>query len=150
MTSILTISLWSGLLVLYIGFCGVMGMLIRRTISPPHFGDDRERAALFGLLIFLPSTVFIVNYAEWPLWLRLVSLLVGMVILIASWRQPAWLSMRLWGRAFGQRYFAFAMGLTVVWGLALAIVSQTLTPALVSGAASLAGLLSLLTAPSPG
>jgi hypothetical protein len=42
------------------------------------------------------------------------------------------------------------MGLTVIWGLALAIVSQTLTPVLVSAAATVAGLLSLLTAPSPG
>ncbi|MGD8605581.1 MAG: hypothetical protein PVF49_13520 [Anaerolineales bacterium] len=150
MTSILTISLWSGLLVLYIGFCGVMGMLIRRTISPPHLGDDRERAALFGLLIFLPSTIFVVNYAEWPLWLRLASLTVGAAILLAAWRQPTWLSMNLWGRAFGQRYFAFAMGLTVIWGITLAIVSQALTPALVSAAASVAGLLSLLTAPNPG
>jgi hypothetical protein len=149
MTSILTISLWSGLLVLYIGFCGVMGMLIRRTISPPHLGDDRERAALFGLLIFLPATIFIANYTEWPLWLRLMSLLAGTAILLAAWRQPSWLSMSLWQRAFGQRYFAFAMGLTVVWGVALAIVSQTLTPALVSAAASAAGLLSYLTAPTP-
>jgi hypothetical protein len=150
MTSILTLSLWLGLLVLYIGFCGVMGMLIRRTVSPPHLGDDRERAAIFGLLIFLPSTIFILNYAEWPVWLRISGLLTGAVILLAALRQPAWLTMNLWQRAFGQRYFAFAMGLTVIWGLALAIVSQTLSPALVSAAATVAGLLSLLTAPNPG
>ena len=150
MAAILTISLWSGLLVLYIGFSGVMGMLIRRTTTPPHWGDDRERAALFGLLIFLPSTIFVANYTEWPLWLRLASLMIGSAIMLAAWRQPAWLSINLWGRAFGQRYFAFAMGLTVIWGATLAIVSQSLTPALVSAAATLAGLLSLLTAPNPG
>ena len=149
MTSILTLSLWLGLLVLYIGFCGVMGMLIRHTISPPHQGDDRERAAIFGLLIFLPSTIFMLNYADWPVWLRFSSVLTGTGILLAAWRQPSWLSMSLWQRPFGQRYFAFAMGLTVIWGLTLAIVSQTMTPALVSGAATVAGLLSLLTAPSP-
>lgn len=145
--SLTTISLFAGVAVLYLGFAGVMGVLLHRA---RHIARARPwwLVTLHGAFILLPATILVLSFEAWPTWAS-IGLFVGGVTTIALGAiQPAWMPDSLWGIAFGQRYFALAMLLAALWGLSFSLSSPALVPAAVGAAALAAALASITKSPS--
>jgi hypothetical protein len=144
---LLQLTLWLGISALYLGFSGVMGVLLRR-IWPIHRQTRyRDLAIVHGLLLFFPTSILILSYPEWSSLGRLALTGTGLTIAALSALQPAWIPKSVWQRAFGHRYFAATMALSALWGFTLSLTTQALVPILVAAAASLAGAASWHTTP---
>ena len=144
---LLQLTLWLGISALYLGFSGVMGILLRRTWPIHNQTLYRDLAAVYGLLLFFPTSILILSYPGWPLLGRLVLTGTGLTVTALSALQPTWIPKVVWQRAFGHRYFAATMALSALWGLTLSLNTQALVPILVAAAASLAGAASWYTTP---
>jgi len=144
---LLNITLWLGVSALYLGFSGVMGVLLRRTWPIHRQTLDRDLAAAHGLLLFLPASILVLSYPEWSLLGRLILMGTGLTVAALSALQPIWIPKVVWQRAFRHRYFAATMALSALWGFSLSLTTQALVPTLVAAAASLAGAASWYTTP---
>ena len=146
------IMFWLAISTLYVGFAGVMGILINRTL---RFGNSRFDLALafvHGFLLFLPATVLVLAMEPMALSARLLLIGAAFALVWLSAAQPSWLPHGLWEAAFGHRYLAGAMWLAALCGilLTLAIVQmsgfptrEALAPMLVAASALLAGAASV-------
>jgi hypothetical protein len=132
---------------LYLGYAGVMGVLIRRATSSPSRPLDGLLAFAHGLLLFLPASILVLGLVELSLMLRWILLAGGLVVVAISARQPQWTPQKMWRRSFGQRYFAIAMALAAFWALCMAAAKASLVPALLGVVAAVACGLSLRPAP---
>jgi hypothetical protein len=133
---------------LYLGFSGVMGLLIR------YANQHRTPWAwLFGAgyvsLLFLPATAFVVQRSGWPALLRLGVFLLSIAVALLAVLQPVWAPRQLWRPKFGRRYFAAAMTLSAVWGLSLGISTSAIFPMLVGASAIAAAAAALTLRPNP-
>ncbi len=133
---------------LYLGFSGVLGILIR------YVNQHRSKLAIllgtgYVCLLFLPATAFVVQRSGWPLFLRLTLLLLAALVAALGLLQPVWAPRELWRPVFGRRYFAAAMALSALWGFSLGISTSTLFPQLVGASALVAGLAALFTHSKP-
>ena len=146
---VLRICLWLGILSLYFGFAGVLGVLARRAARAGATRADGALVAAHAGLLFIPASVLVLSLAEWPLFLRTALFLAALALVGLAAAQPAWLPSRFWQRPFGHRYFAGAMGLAALWGVGLAFTAQALVPVIVGAAATFAGAASLYTTPQP-
>ncbi len=132
-----------GVSALYIGYAGVMGILIRRAVHPQRRTLDIILAILHGLLLFLPASIVVLGLAELLLVVRLALVVVGLSVATIGMIQPPWAPQKLWQRTFGYRYFALAMALTAFWGLGSGFIMASLAPAALGAAASIACAISL-------
>jgi hypothetical protein len=132
-----------GVSALYIGYAGVMGVLVRRAAHSQRRALDIIVAAMHGLLLFLPASVVILGLAELSLVVRLAMFVVGLSVATIGLIQPPWTPEKLWQRPSGYRYFAVAMALTAVWGLGSAVMTPSLSPTILGAAASIACAISL-------
>ena len=128
---------------LYIGYAGVMGVLIRRAAHSQRRTLDILLAAMHGLLLFLPASVVVLGLAELSLVARLALFIVGLSVATIGLIQPQWTPEKLWQRPSGYRYFALAMALTAIWGLGSAVMTPSLAPTILGAAASIACAISL-------
>lgn len=144
--SLITLSLSFGIAAIYLGFAGVMGVLLHE-IRGSHSETPRGLAALHGFLIMLPATVVILGFNGWPAWLSLSLFAAGLAAVVLGATQPAWTPTKLWSLAFGQRYFGAAMLLAALWGISLAWLTPALVPAAVGAAALAAAFTSITKAP---
>jgi hypothetical protein len=131
---------------LYLGFSGVLGVLLRRAgfrRSPP--------STLLGLgyllLLFLPATVFVIARSGWPIGLRLALLMLAALAIALGLIQPVWTPRKVWRPAFGRRYFATAMALSAMWGFSLGLYTHALFPILIGASALVAGAAALSAQP---
>lgn len=143
-----TISLFAGIAAIYLGFAGVMGVLLHRARHAAR-SQPWWLATLHGALILLPATVLILRFEAWPVWASLALFIGGVAAVALGAIQPPWMPQALWGLAFGQRYFALAMLLAALWGLSFSLASPALVPAAVGAAALAAALASIRSTPSP-
>jgi hypothetical protein len=131
---------------LYLGFSGVLGLVLRRARRKPS-----RQALLLGTgyvcLLFLPATDFVLQRSGWSLGVRLGVLLLASAVLALSLLQPVWPPRQVWRPAFGRRYFAAAMALSAIWGFSLGLSSGSLFPILLGASALAAGASSLLVRP---
>jgi hypothetical protein len=141
---VIRVSLWAGMAALYLGFAGVMGILIRRARLPSASPFDRSLAAVHAALLFGPASALVVSVPEWPMGLRALILAGGLLTTLLAAAQPRWTPKTLWRRPFGQRYFAAVMALAALWEIGLAISSRTLAPTVMGTAAGVAGTASFL------
>jgi hypothetical protein len=140
------LSLWLGVSVLYLGFAGVMGVLLRRVLFGPHHPWEKNIAWGYAILFFLPASIFVGYYPDWTSWSRLVVVVMGLCAVGSGFLQPSWLPANMWRLAFGRRYFAGAMALATLWGISLTIATNAFIPILVATAAVVAGAASLYSA----
>ena|GEM_PF-1944250 len=132
---------------LYLGYAGVMGVLIRRATSSSSRPLDGLLAFAHGLLLVLPASILVLGLVELSLIMRWILLVAGLIILILGAKQPQWAPQKMWRRSFGQRYFAIAMALAAFWALCMAAAKSSLVPALLGVVAAIACGLSLHLAP---
>ena len=144
---LLKLTLWLGVSALYLGFSGVMGVLLRHTWPIHRQTLYRDLAAAHGLLLFFPTSILVLSYPEWSLLGRLILTGTGLTVAALSALQPVWIPKVVWQRAFGHRYFAATMALSALWGFTLSLTNQALVPTLVAAAASMAGAASWHTTP---
>jgi hypothetical protein len=132
---------------LYLGYAGVMGVLIRRATSSSSRPIDGLLAFAHGFLLVLPASILVLGMVELSLLTRWVLLAGGLIVVILSAKQPQWAPQKLWRRSFGRRYFAIAMALASFWSLCMAAANANLIPALLGVVAAIACGLSLHLAP---
>lgn len=144
--SLITLSLSFGIAAIYLGFAGVMGVLLHQ-VRRSQRQASRRLAALHGVLIMLPATVVILGFNGWPNWFSLGLFAAGLATVILGAVQPSWTPAKVWSLAFGQRYFGAAMLLAALWGLSLAWLTPALVPAAVAAAALAAAFTSITNAP---
>lgn len=143
---LLQLSLWLGVATLYLGFAGVMGVLVHWARK-----DDsttaRRLAWLHGGLILLPASLFVLRVRAWPQPISWALLAAGAFVLWAAAAQPRWTPASLWRPSFGHRYFASAMAFAALWGLILSWQQPNLFPAVIGASALAASFASLTKSP---
>jgi len=131
---------------LYLGFSGVLGLLLR-TISHRRSRQALLLGAGYIFLLFLPATVFVLFRSGWPPILRLTLLMISAAVILLALIQPVWAPPQVWRPTFGRRYFAAAMALSALWGISLGLSSGTLFPVLVGLSSIAAGAAALFIEP---
>jgi hypothetical protein len=132
---------------LYLGYSGVMGVLIRRATHPERQFLDIAAVSAHAFLLFVPASIVLLGLAELSLLVRILILISGVGVAAMGLIQPHWTPEKLWKRTFGYRYFAIAMALAAIWGLGLAFSNNSLPPAILGAAAGLACAVSLNLSP---
>lgn len=143
---LLQLSLWLGVATLYLGFAGVMGVLIhlaKRTGS----ATARRLAWMHGGLILLPASLFVLQLRVWPQPVSWAVLAIGAAVLWTAAAQPGWTPESLWRPSFGHRYFASSMVFAALWGLILSWQQPSLMPAVIGASALAASFASLTKSP---
>lgn len=143
---LLQLSLWLGVATLYLGFAGVMGVLLHMA-HQAESETARRLAWLHGGLILLPASLFILRLRVWPAAISWSVLAAGGLVLWAATAQPRWTPASLWRRSFGHRYFASAMAFAALWGLILSWQQPNPMPAVIGASALAASFASLTKSP---
>lgn len=142
-----SILLMLGVGTLYIGYAGVMGILIRRASRTQRRTLDLALAMTYGMLLFLPASIMLLGLVELSLLVRLTLLALGLGVTAIGLLQPPWISKGIWQRSFGFRYFAISMVLAAFWCLGLGFTKQSLAPTILGTVASIACVVSLTLTP---
>jgi hypothetical protein len=137
----LKLLLWLGMTLLYFGFWGVFGSLLRRARNGSPM--VHARLTLGATLILMSATAFVLGVAGIAFGLKLVSLIAGAAVGLVAYRRPSWAPALLWGRPFTRVYLACAMAITALWEASLALSTASLAAPLLAAAAGLAGAASL-------
>jgi hypothetical protein len=143
----LSLLMWIGVGILYLGFCGVLGVLLRQA-GDSGLKEHWLLAVLHGFLIVVPASILVLGLESTPAFVRGGVLLSGALALWLSAKQPTWIPIHPWQVRFGQRYFSIAMAISSAWALLTVWSQPTLGPALLAGAALAASLSSLTKAAS--
>jgi hypothetical protein len=133
---------WLAISVLYLGFAGVMGLLIRRILNGSQSVWDFELTIGYILLLYFPASVLVMDLPGWPSWLQTAILVSGFCIAVMAIIQPGWIPSIIWMGFFGRQYFALAMLIVALWGVILGLVSHSLLPTAFAATACLAGIAS--------
>jgi hypothetical protein len=144
----LQVSLLLGVATLYLGFAGVMGVLLHLARQAGSV-TARRLAWLHGGLILAPASLFILRLQAWPTAMSWALLAAGGVVLWAAATQPRWTPASLWRPSFGHKYFASAMAFAALWGLILSWLQPNLIPAVIGASALAASFASLTKSPQP-
>ncbi len=137
---------WAGASTLYLGFSAVLGIALRRARASRSFGSCLL-AAGYGLFLFAPATIFILQRADWPPGLQTADLAIGAIAILTGAWQPACTPSRMWRDQFGRRYFAVTMAFAALWGLSLGLSAWSLSPIVVGVSALAAGAAAVLSTP---
>ena len=132
------ILLFLGAGALYVGYSGVMGVLIRRATHPERRALDIAAVNVHGFFLFLPASIVLLGLVELSLLARIMLIFSGVGVAAMGLIQPHWTPDKLWKRRFGYRYFATAMAFAAIWGIGLAVSSNSLPAAIIGAAAGLA------------
>ena len=118
------IAFWIGIVTLYLGFSGVLGLLIHLTWQTERSPHARILAILFATFVFLPSTLFIAGALE-PGWLARTALFTfGIWVVYLGARQPGWMPANIWAGPFGRHYFGATMACASFWSISHALLSN--------------------------
>jgi hypothetical protein len=136
---VLQISLWSGIVTLYLGIAGAVGVFSRQAVTHGNRSWDRLLAATYTFALFLPSSAFVLAMAEWPAWARVLLFTIGLFAAWAAYARPNWAPPVFWRRAFAHRYLAGVMALAALWGINQALAGSAAAPMLIAVSAIAAG-----------
>ncbi|MFV1859373.1 MAG: hypothetical protein ACC647_08485 [Anaerolineales bacterium] len=129
---ILQLTLWSGIVTLYLGIAGAVGIFSRQAIAETPGARDRLLAASYSIALFLPATALVLAMVEWPLALRFSILALAVAAVWAAYTRPSWIPEFVWRRTFTHRYLAGAMALAALWGISQALAGSSAAPLLIS------------------
>ncbi len=128
----LQLTLWSGIVTLYLGIAGAVGFFSRQAIAERRGARDRLLAASYSIALFLPATALVLAMVEWPIALRFIVLAVAVAAIWAAYTRPSWIPEFVWRRTFTHRYLAGAMALAALWGINQALAGSSAAPLLIS------------------
>ena len=129
---ILQLSLWSGMVALYFGIVGAVGVFARQAISMKRDSRDGLLATFYSAALFILATALVLSISEWPVGIRVVLLAIGMAAIWAAYTRPAWIPEFVWQRAFAHRYLAGVMALAALWGISQAMAGSSGASLLIS------------------
>lgn len=136
---VVQLSLWSGIITLYLGIAGAVGVTSRRAFRQGIPSSKRLLAVGYTFALFLPSTAFVWAIGDWPTWARALLFGIGLLAVMAAYAQPRWAPSVLWRSAFAHRYLAGVMALTALWGISQAVAGSPAAPMLIAVSAVAAG-----------
>ena len=129
---ILHLSLWSGIVALYFGIAGGVGVFTRQAISRKGNSRYGLLAASYSTAVFILATALILSISEWPDAMRIMLVAVGIAAVWAAYTRPNWIPEFVWHRTFAHRYLAGAMALAALWGISQAMAGSSAAPLLIS------------------
>ncbi len=118
------IAFWIGIVALYVGFSGVLGLLVHRAWPDERSAHARILAALFATFVFFPSILFIAGALELEWALRIVLIAFGIWVVYLGAHQPGWLPANIWEGPFGRHYFGATMACASLWSISHALFSN--------------------------
>lgn len=127
---ILQVSLWAGIVMLYIGIAGAVGLFSRQAIASGPDRRVRILAAFYSIALFLPATAIILALVDQPF--RSIILLLALAVILAALARPQWIPDFLWRRTFTYHYMASVMAFAALWGIMQAQDGSSLAPLLVT------------------
>ncbi len=141
-----SVLLWLGVTVLYIGFAAVLGVLAR------HAANDSTTsikclAWLHGAFLFTPASIFVLWMPESTPWVQIPVFFSGLAVAYLAFKQPEAIPARLWERAFALRYLGTSMAFATLWGLSMLLADEVLLILPFMLATSFASTISFLSAP---
>lgn len=129
---ILQVSLGVGIVTLYLGIAGAVGIFSRQAISEVPGARDRMLAAAYSIALFLPATALVLAKADWPTTFRFLLLAIASAAVWLAYTQPGWIPKLIWRRKFTHRYMAGAMAVAALWGISQALAGSVAAPLLIS------------------
>ncbi len=141
-----SVLLWLGVSLLYFGFAGVLGVIVKRAASNST-ASMTLLAWLHGTCLFIPASIFVVWMPESTPWIQIPVFLAGVTISYLAYKQPAIIPYRFWGRTFALRYFGVAMVFATLWGVSLFLADEVLLIVPLTLATTFAGTVSFISAP---
>ena len=135
----LQLSLWTGIVGLYLAIAGALGAIIRQLFGQGRPGWDRILAGGYTFVLFSAASVFVLAITEWPDWARLVLLGVGLFAAWVASARPHWVPAPLWQPTFGLRYLAGVMALAALWAINQAMTGSPMAPLMIAVSALAAG-----------
>lgn len=141
-----SVLLWLGVSLLYFGFAGVLGVIVKRAASNST-ASMTILAWLHGTCLFVPASIFVVWMPESTPWIQIPVFLLGVSISYLAYKQPDNIPHRFWGRTFALRYFGVAMLFATLWGVSLLLTDEVLLILPLTLATSFAGTVSFISAP---
>jgi len=142
----ISVLLWFGVSLLYFGFAGVLGVIVKRARSNPT-ASLTCLAGLHGTCLFIPASIFVVWMPESTPWIQIPVFLAGVTISYLAYKQPETIPYRFWERTFALRYFGVAMLFATLWGVSLFFRDEVLLIVPLTLATSFAGTISFISAP---
>jgi hypothetical protein len=136
------VSLWLGVISLYLGFAAIQGVLLRTHPQPARAWLSWSAALGYAVLLFIPASVFVTRFLIWPVSLRIVLLSVALVLVWLGRRPTAPIPGEPNDRP-GRLYFGGSMALVALWASAAALSRPSAALILLGAAAILAGWLLL-------
>ena len=146
---ILQLSLWSGIVTLYLGIAGAVGAFSRQVIAERRGARDKLLVTSYSIALFIPATVLVLAMVEWPIALRFMVLALAMAAAWAAYTRPSWIPEFVWRRTFTHRYLAGVMALAALWGINQSLAGSSAAPLLISISAIAAAAASSGTALKP-
>ena len=118
------IAFWIGIVTLYVGFSGVLGLLIHRAWPTEHSSHGRLLAILFAIFVFLPSSLFIAGVLELGWIIRTALFAFGIWVVYLGAHQPGWMPASIWEGPFGRHYLGATMACASLWSISHALLSN--------------------------
>ena len=118
------IAFWIGIVTLYVGFSGVLGLLIHRAWPAERSPHAGILAILFATFVFLPSTLFIAGALELGWLSRTALIALGIWVVYLGTHQPGWMPANIWAGPFGRHYFGATMACASLWSISHALISH--------------------------
>ena len=129
---ILQLSLWSGIVALYLGIAGAVGAFTRQAIAGKRDSRDGLLAASYSIALFILATALVLSLADWPVVTRVILLAIGITAIWAAYTRPNLIPEFVWRRTFAYRYLAGVMTLAALWGISQAMAGSSAAPLLIS------------------
>ena len=136
---VLQLSLWTGIVGLYLAIAGAFGAFVREAIARGRRGWDRALAAAYTFLLFCAASAFVLAITDWPDWSRLAIFGVGLSAAWVAAVRPAWVPAPIWRPTFAYRYLAGVMALAALWGINQAMAGSPTAPLMIAVSALAAG-----------
>ncbi|MGD8553233.1 MAG: hypothetical protein PVG02_06195 [Anaerolineales bacterium] len=109
--------MFAGIFSLYIGFSAVQGYLLRSVQGPSYRSAGGLIISAYALLIWAPTSAFILMLSWIAFGLRVISVLAGMATIALVILRPEWMPALVWTRTFNRRYLGATMILVALAAL---------------------------------
>ena len=129
---ILQLSLWAGIVVLYLGIAGAVGVFTRQAKIGKGDAKDGLLAASYSIALFILTSALVLSMVDWSVAMRGMILALGAAAVWAAYTRPDWIPKFVWQRTFAHRYLAGAMALAALWGIGQAMAGSSAAPLLIS------------------
>jgi hypothetical protein len=101
--------IFAGVFSLYIGFSAVQGYLLHSTRGPRYRSAGWIMVCAYALLIWIPTSAFIITLGWLPISLIILCLVSGVATTSLVTFRPDWIPAFVWTRTFNLRYLGVTM-----------------------------------------